>query len=284
MTSTGLNAMWGGFVIFFLAAIWFQCRADRYEEMYKTLEKEGFVTGFDENYFSKYPSTLVTIACTITSVAYLIMATGHGSYLQCCTGRSISAVRYVSWLMTSPLLLLAALQFALRLPHHVFIGTWGARDRTNWVNDQNNLVTLLIVLDLLMIIAGYIGSNICGPLKWAFWGFGVLCFIPLLHFLCSLNRGTDACCRGFLGRFTSPMDAPFTAQIRRRAHYYNLLTLLLVLSWMFYPLVWLAASGTRALSADGEALAYLGLDFVSKIVFGYIASHTYLGPFVPVPA
>lgn len=262
--------MWAGFFIFFLAAMSFHCRAERYDNLFKRLD--GIV---DENYFSQWPSFLVTVACLVTAVSYIAMATGHGNYLQCCSGKSISVVRFVEWLMTGPLLLLAALHYALRLPHQPLRTT----DSPFWESKQNNLVTLLIFLYLLMVTAGFVGSNICGGVKWAFLGFGVLCFLPLLHFLCRLNLDGNGCCVGFC-RQTTPTAYFANRQLERRARYFGMLSNLVAFSWVLYPLVW-AAVAAGGLSADGEAIGYLVLDFFTKVIFGYIASHSFLGPIDP---
>merc|ERR1711918_158805 len=45
---------------------------------------------------------------------------------------------------------------------------------------------------------------------------------------------------------------------------------LTVLSWFFYPIVWILAEGTGVLCANAEAICYTVLDIISKSVFGAI--------------
>jgi bacteriorhodopsin len=43
-----------------------------------------------------------------------------------------------------------------------------------------------------------------------------------------------------------------------------------VLSWFFYPIVWILAEGTGVLCANAEAICYTVLDIISKTVFGFL--------------
>merc|ERR1712149_106242 len=76
----------------------------------------------------------------------------------------------------------------------------------------------------------------------------IFCFIPLLWFLCALESSAKA---NHLRLFRSIMN-------------------LTVLSWFFYPIVWILAEGTGVLCANAEAICYTVLDIISKSVFGAI--------------
>merc|ERR1711918_339428 len=110
-------------------------------------------------------------------------------------------------------------------------------------------------IDFLMIIAGLIGALICDSEKWAFWGFGILCFLPILWFLCSWDKKLDS----------SACDAD-----KRRASYYRQIMNITVITWFVYPIIWIVSEGTGKISVYGEAIAYTILDILSKSVFGWV--------------
>merc|ERR1711943_55581 len=51
---------------------------------------------------------------------------------------------------------------------------------------------------------------------------------------------------------------------------YNKIANITIVTWIFYPIVWLAAEGNNSLAPDKEALAYTVLDVLAKSVFGFI--------------
>jgi bacteriorhodopsin len=161
--------------------------------------------------------------CTIASLAYLTMATGHGIYTREFDGRDFFYARYIDWTFTTPLMLMDILGLA------------GANsDTTN----------LLVGCDILMIVAGLIGALLEGQEKWYFWGFGMLMFLPILSNLNALKgpSGTTL----------------------------NKISMLTIVGWSAYPIVWVVAEGQGRITADQEAMAYTFLDFLCKSVFGFI--------------
>merc|ERR1711988_1149952 len=87
-----------------------------------------------------------------------------------------------------------------------------------------------------------------GQEKYYFWGFGMLMFVPILQQL-------NAC------KSTCPAATSAT---------YNKIANLTIITWIFYPIVWLMAEGNNSLAPDKEALAYTTLDILAKSVFGFI--------------
>jgi bacteriorhodopsin len=166
------------------------------------------------------------VICFIASVAYLTMALGYGYTVRCCDGRSFYYARYIDWTITTPLLL------------------WEVLDVSNMIAPHRHFIYFL---DLLMIISGLIGSLICGGEKWIFFGFSMLCFIPILFQLCALNR-----------KFNHMSN-----QVLQQAVY------LIVISWFFYPIVWILAEGTSTISANAEAILYTVLDIIAKSGLGW---------------
>merc|ERR1711998_106016 len=75
----------------------------------------------------------------------------------------------------------------------------------------------------------------------------ILGFIPLPWFLCSLRK-------------------PSVSNNKT----YDQVATITVVTWFFYPIVWIFAEGTDKLCAQGEAICYTVLDIISKSVFGWI--------------
>jgi bacteriorhodopsin len=175
---------------------------------------------------------LVTVGVTlIASLAYLTMATGHGYYMRPFDCRQFFYARYVDWAFTTPLQLIDLLGFA------------GATSDTTF---------FLLGVDFLMIIAGLIGAFVEGDEKYAFFGFGMLMFAPIIYYLLvDLKESAKG-----LGK-----DAEGV---------YNKISMLTAITWACYPVVWLFAEGSNKLSADTEAYAYTILDILAKSVFGFI--------------
>jgi len=147
----------------------------------------------------------------------------------------------------------------------------------------------LVLMDIFMIVAGLIGELVTGDEKWAFFGFSMLAFLPIMYFLTKIAEeqlSGAGCCGG-------GNPGPILKLLR------NVVSLTLV-TWIGYPIIWIlatvnssssscgyaAAQGSyRALSAasvqqvgiisvQGEAYAYTILDVLAKSVVGWlIVSH-----------
>ena len=158
--------------------------------------------------------------CMMASLAYLTMATGHGYITRCCDGRSFYYARYIDWMFTTPLMLYEL---------HTLFETGAVHFRL--FNSYSEFLWIFF-MDILMIASGLIGSLVCGSEKWVFWGFSVLTFIPILYQLCSWDDS-----------------------LSESATYKKAMNITVV-TWFFYPIVWIFAEGTGDLSSNGEAIAY----------------------------
>jgi len=232
--------LWTGFALLFIPALWFLCA------MFGDLTDDGSINGSnlspeEEARFAKDNGGLKRVVagfiCMVASLAYLTMATGHGFITRCCDGRSFYYARYIDWMITTPLMLWELSSLAQDFGiGHTDVHFW-------W----------LFFLDILMIAAGLIGSLLCGSEKWAFWGFSVLCFIPILVQLCGWDTEPAGTAGNEAGR----------AKYKRAMN-------ITVVTWFFYPIVWIFAEGNGTLSANGEAIAYTVLDIIAKSVFGFV--------------
>jgi bacteriorhodopsin len=169
------------------------------------------------------------VICFIASLAYLTMALGYGYTTRCCDGRQFFYARYVDWAVTTPLLLFKILKYA---------------------NIETHEEWFIYAMDILMIVAGLIGALICGNNdKWAFFGFSMLCFLPIIYFICQFSdRLNDDAFKGVYGQVVA----------------------LTAFTWIFYPIIWILAEGTGTICAQAEAVCYTVLDIIAKSVFGFI--------------
>jgi len=228
----------------------------------------------DQN-FNSVRST-ASIVCAIASLAYLTMALGYG-FVTKCNGRDFYYARYIDWALTTPIMLYEIAKLSDR------------DDVTTW---------FLVLMDVFMIIAGLIGELIEGSERWAFFGFSMLAFLPILYFVCimySIVSDKGGCGTNGLGlgqnkkRGVTP-DKTREDVVRRIAG-------ITLLTWIGYPIIWILASvhgpttscgfaagapaaGYRALQAagvtqagvisvQGETYAYSVLDIIAKSLMGF---------------
>merc|ERR1712196_453106 len=113
-----------------------------------------------------------------------------------------------------------------------------------------DLTFAVIGADILMIVAGLAGAMFTSAIKWGFWTFGMLMFCPVVFYLAT---GLTVAAAG-VGHNASTLFAR--------------LSWLTVISWAFYPLMWLLAEGLDSIPADLEVVGYALLDICAKSVFG----------------
>jgi bacteriorhodopsin len=221
--------LWIAFALLFIPAIYFFCIDP---SSWSTQKSKGIQYKDQAVYFTttedyQLHKTVAGCVVFIASLAYLTMALGYGSTIRCCDGREFFYARYIDWTITTPLMLWEIMSLSNALYHErVFV----------------------YCIDIIMIIGGLIGALVCGGEKWAFFGFSILTFIPVLTYLCYVRR-----------RYTYYDDKIFKGIVN-----------ITVLTWFFYPVVWILAEGTGVLCAQGEAICYTVLDIISKSLFGFI--------------
>jgi len=255
---TNTVILWIAFALLFIPAFYFMCRA--FEETAGTNAEDG----------TSWNSMRVEagIVCSVASLAYLTMALGYG-YVVKCNGRNFYYARYVDWAITTPIMLYEMARFS------------GENNVTQW---------FLVILDIFMIVAGLIGELIDGDEKWAFFGFSMLVFIPIMYMLFEIRSNVASFREG--NALSSAKS--FLTQI----------LIITIISWMGYPIIWILATvessvdscghyaashvaqeGYRKLqdiaaattitkvgviSVQGEGYAYTVLDIIAKSLMGFI--------------
>merc|ERR1711865_399901 len=106
------------------------------------------------------------------------------------------------------------------------------------------LTTPLMLLDLCGLVGG---SN-----KYLFFIFGMVAFMPIVYFL------------GVTLKSKAQETGAAAAKI------FNSASLLTVIGWSAYPVVWVLAEGQGYLTVDQECVVYTILDIIAKSVFGFM--------------
>ncbi|TFE00124.1 bacteriorhodopsin [Jeotgalibacillus sp. R-1-5s-1] len=194
----------------------------------------------------EYRST-ATVAALVTFVAaihYYFMkdAVGTSGLLSEIDGFP-TEIRYIDWLVTTPLLL-------VKFP--LLLGLKGKASRT--------LLASLIIADIIMIIAGYIGEssiNIAGGFtQLGLWSYVIGCIAWLYIIYLLFTNVTKAA-----------MDKP--APIRKALLQ---MRLFILIGWAIYPIgyaVTLFASGVEIQLV--RELIYNFADLINKVGFGLVA-------------
>lgn len=167
----------------------------------------------------------------IASVAYLMMATGYG-YVSI-GGTEVELVRYIDWLLTTPLMVL-------------YLGLLA--------KSGTRVLGTLIGVDVVVVLAGIAATATDGTLGYAFFGLGAVAYVGLVWLL----------------MVTLPRQATFDSS--RVTGTFTTLRNLTVIVWTLYPVVWLLApTGVSLLLPETEALVLTYLDVVSKVGFVAVA-------------
>jgi bacteriorhodopsin len=182
-------------------------------------------------YFKKIYSFAIFIP-TIAALSYWAMIAGYK--IDIFTQENITDIRFLDWLLTTPLLV--TILCLLPVPKHA---------KKPILN-----IALVVALDVIMIVTGYFASHEQGEARMWLFLLSLLSFVLLL---CVLIYTI------FIK--TSQVSAELTTLVRR-------LLLFTAFIWTMYPLVWLAVyEAPNKLSFGMDLLLFGVLDFFSKICF-----------------
>jgi len=143
--------------------------------------------------------------------------------------REVFYVRYIDWVITTPLLLMDLLLTA-GLPWPTILYT--------------------IFLDEVMIITGLVGALVSSQYKWGYYVFANVAFFGVVWNLVAVGRKH--------ARAINP--AVFKT--------YNMCGVLTIFLWFLYPIAWGLSEGGNVISSDSEAVFYGVLDVLAKPLFG----------------
>ncbi|EHY58312.1 Opsin-like protein carO [Exophiala dermatitidis] len=190
--------------------------------------------------------------CFVACIAYFAMGSNLGwtpidvEYLRSDSevagrNRQIFYVRYIDWVITTPLLLTDLLLTA-GMPWPTIL----------WV----------IGLDEIMIVTGLVGALVKSRYKWGFYAFGCAAMFYVFYELAFPARRHAAA----LGN-----------DVHRAFVLCGVLTLVV---WLCYPIAWGVSEGGNVIAPDSEGIFYGILDLLAKPVFSLalIYSHWSIEP------
>jgi bacteriorhodopsin len=177
--------------------------------------------------------------CLVATATYLAMAFGQGSVFMD-DGRQVHISRYVTWTVTTPLLLLGLCITALGSP----------------LRDRHGMVAGLLGADVFMILTGLMSALAYPgtPAKWVWFGLSTGAFVAIYVLL--------------LREFRE--EARKTGEDSHRLYMRN--AGFLTVAWFLYPVHFLL--GTEAFGVYGTLATVAGyalLDILSKVVYGVFA-------------
>lgn len=179
--------------------------------------------------------TLNFFICLIASVLYLAMALGQGKDVF--FDRSTYWVRYVTWSLSTPLLLL---------------------DLTFLGRNSIPVIGSLLGANATMIATGFVAAVSPRPINYIWYMVSCAAYLAVAYILLNPYR-TEA-----------EQRHPRSKRVFRR-----LVTVHLTL-WTLYPIVWiLANTGLNVISPGVETMGYTLLDLAAKVGFGFLSLNTF---------
>jgi len=183
----------------------------------------------------------ITAAITlVASIAYFTMASNLGyaavavefqrsNHKVAGIYREIFYVRYIDWVVTTPLLLLDLLLTA-GMPWPTILYT--------------------ILIDEIMIITGLVGALVVSSYKWGYFVFAMLALFFIAYNVVLVGRAHAGSINSTVGKT------------------YTLCGAWTIFLWFMYPIAWGLSEGGNVISPDSEAIFYGILDILAKPVFG----------------
>lgn len=173
-----------------------------------------------------------------SGLAYMAMALGQGS-LQV-GERTVYVARYLDWLVSTPLLLVALASTAM------FFRPL-----------QKSVIATLVGLDVIMILSGLFADLTERPeVRWLWYAIGCVCLLLILSIVW-----------GRLRREAYAHNTEIGQAYTRTA---GLLSAL----WFGYPLIWaLGPSGIRLFGSNTEVVLFVLLPIVSKVGWSIFDLH-----------
>ena len=180
--------------------------------------------------------TLNFFITAIASVLYLAMVMGQGKGVF--YGNQTFWIRYVTWFLSTPLLLLVLTQLGRNV-----ISTTGA----------------LLGANAAMIATGFVATISPRPINYVWYLVS-----------CGFYLGTAIL---LLGDYRKEAEGNNPGPVGKKS-FSRLLSVHLTL-WTAYPIVWiLAGTGFGVLSSGFEGMFYTILDVVAKVGFGFLSLNT----------
>jgi len=151
--------------------------------------------------------------------------------------REVYWVRYVDWLITTPLLLLD-------------LSLLGGLDGASTVT--------AITSSVVMVLSGLFSAFGHGRTqKWGWYVIAILAYLVVAYQVLFNGR-----------RFANTRSS-------KVSKFFSTIAIYSLVVWLAYPVIWALAEGTRVLDVNQEIIAYAVLDILAKGVFGLWLLFTY---------
>jgi bacteriorhodopsin len=189
--------------------------------------------------------SLTTLIVLISGLSYLVMATGAGFFFHHyrlrekhdhvpdtfhTVHRQVYWVRYVEWLLTTPLII---------------------TDLVLLAGLNGSSLFSAIVANIVLIVSGFFAATAWSvKVKWGWFAISILAYLWVVYTLAAGIKIARNVKGSTVGKF------------------YTSITAYTLILWLAYPIVWSVAAGTKRLSVDGEIVAFAVLDVLTKGVFG----------------
>jgi bacteriorhodopsin len=172
----------------------------------------------------------------IAGTMYMALAINQGN-VAVEGGRTVYYARYLTWSMTTPLLLLSLASVALR----------------GGLGQNVPLVAGLIGADVYMILTGLVAELSGSPNKYIWYAVSTAAFLAMLYLI------------------WGPLRAEADSQDPPRRTLWERLALVLSVLWCGYPLVWLVGPpGLGLIPPAGQNFAFVTLDLLAKVGWGFL--------------
>ena len=183
--------------------------------------------------------SLYFFICLIAFALYLLMATGYGLYAAD-GGHNTVWIRYVTWFLSTPLLLLAL----------TYLG-----------RSSSTLTGGMLGANAFMIATGFVATilpeDTPAALHLVWWAISTGAYLAIAW--------------AFLGRYKREARAALPAS----ASVFDRIVLVHLVLWTAYPVVWLASpEGVGLIEGPVEAAAFAVLDVAAKVGFGFLAANS----------
>ena len=218
LTTAGVYWLWAVFTLISIAAIGIALVSLRVHPRERVL-----------HLFNVAILTTAAIAyfCMASDLGYARVAVLHGKP----SLRPVWFVRYIDWMLTTPLLL-AELLLSAGLPMTVILSS--------------------VFADEVMIVTGLLGGLVPSASRWVFYAFGCVAMFWVFWNIISGMSSAEK-----LGG----------AKARRT---YGILSGYLIILWLLYPVVWALSEGSNTISVTSEMVLYGILDILAKPVYAIV--------------
>lgn len=165
----------------------------------------------------------------VSAISYLMLCNDIFTFMV--GHKKIYNARYFDWIVNTPVQL-------------IIIGKIGK------LTDAN--IYILVLLDIIMILMGWIAELCENQIKWIFFSIGMIVIFPIYKFL--------------FEDFNFHVVKEFTGDYIATKYYW--VGRYLIFLWLFYPIVWILNNVQFNIISNLTAcICYTVLDFLAKVVF-----------------